>query len=264
MNIPRNVWYCVLLQKQLPKIGKPVFIKRLGTTLAISNQKRGLLVEDLEAREDRKLHYCIDHKFLWVWWGEKKATYPQTPWFSEWPDQKYFFGQSFYWQAHFTRVSENMLDLHHGPYAHSWVPGGPGKELKRYKVNFAPPKIRSSGVFETKNSQKLGQFFELSNYFPGLFLARPGNPRIWGMMINTPVDEASTWVVYGHFVKVPLMGRFLSYLLIKIEMLVLQLDDKKMVENCTPKIGKLTNQVLTPADQAIVHWYRLLNKHTPK
>jgi len=201
------------------------------------------------------------HGLIWVWFGEERQSYPDIPWFPDFPsDESSLYLRSFTWNAHFTRVTENMLDLHHGPFAHSKVSHDMSGGIEDYSAKFRDGTIRTNARLSRKKKAK-GYFFELSCHFPNVFLGRTGMKRIYGLMTATPIDEHSTWIVHGHFVDVPYIGKLCSHVLIALEQRLLAPDDRRIVESVTPSVGSLRNQIPGEPDTGITLWYREYERH---
>ncbi len=58
------------------------------------------------------------HGFIWIFWGDKRDTYPPIPWFDDLDESFHMTFAADHWNAHYSRVIENQLDVVHVPFIH--------------------------------------------------------------------------------------------------------------------------------------------------
>ncbi len=195
---------------------------------------------------------------IWIWWGETQSVYPEIPWFKELPtDTKYLATNSLTWEAHFTRVIENTLDLAHLPFAHGKIPYWPGPRLKNFYCEKQKNKIinKVDIVSTSKISWKKRQPFELSIALPNVIMGLAGHKRLSGFATATPIDDKTTWMGGGHFCTIPLVGKLMAWLLVRFEALFFFPDDALIAKGTRPIKGPIDSNMLVTEDKAIILWY---------
>jgi len=59
------------------------------------------------------------HGFIWIWWGQNPPADLAHPPFFDNLDESFYYGSSIDpWEAHYSRVVENQLDVAHLPFVH--------------------------------------------------------------------------------------------------------------------------------------------------
>lgn len=142
-----------------------------------------------------------DKGFVWLWWGERRASYPAVPWFDEIPsDPRQTISKEEVWPFNYARLCENHMDAHHWAYVHRNVMVGVGEHLSEFHVDVSDDEteIRTWGKLhrgsKPESRAKKGWDFECHLKFPNLTLTRV-TPRYQAMVIQTPMDEQTSWVV---------------------------------------------------------------------
>ena len=71
-----------------------------------------------------------DHGFIWIWWGEDPPESLNPPRFLDGIDDSFSYGKAHDpWDAHYSRVIENQLDVVHLPFVHHNTIGRGGRTL---------------------------------------------------------------------------------------------------------------------------------------
>ncbi len=69
------------------------------------------------------------HGLVWLWWGEKRASYPKPPFFENLDDSFSWKTVKSLWATHYSRAIENQLDVAHVPFVHRSTIGRGGRTL---------------------------------------------------------------------------------------------------------------------------------------
>ena len=70
------------------------------------------------------------HDFIWIWWGNNPTAEVQPPHFFEDIDDSFCYSTILDpWEAHYSRVIENQLDVAHLPFVHHNTIGRGGRTL---------------------------------------------------------------------------------------------------------------------------------------
>jgi len=71
---------------------------------------------------------CERHGFVWLWWGARRETVPEPPYFPEFDDAGWRSTTSRVdWPVHYTRAIENQLDVAHLAIVHRTTIGRGGQ-----------------------------------------------------------------------------------------------------------------------------------------
>ena len=100
----------------------------------------------------------------------------------------------------------------------------------------------------------------LDLYFPGTLYLQFGE-AIFGTVCMCPVDEQRSWGYVSYHQGLctwPIVSRWLTRLLLWVEMRFVQVDDERMLLSTEPQevVGVRDNK-LVRADMAIALWYKL-------
>jgi phenylpropionate dioxygenase-like ring-hydroxylating dioxygenase large terminal subunit len=108
-----------------------------------------------------------DHGFIWIWWGAELLEDLKPPRFFDDLDDSFSYGRAYDpWDAHYSRVIENQLDVVHLPFVHHDTIGRGGRTL----VDEPPgSRLASDLVLSPESSPCL----QRSHLAVGLFLHHP-------------------------------------------------------------------------------------------
>ncbi len=240
--------------------GKCVLIPAMGRNGAITNAMRVNTYPTYEA-----------HGFIWLWWGQNAPADLQPPQFFDNLDDTFVHGSSRDpWNAHYSRVIENQLDVVHLPFVHGRTIGrgnrtvvdGPVVEWQGDKMLYTfvynrlddgnPPKRSSQMQPKPKTSQHLEFIFPnvWQNYI---------NDRIRVVAAFVPVDEEHTLLYlrfYQKFMTVPLLGKLIAQLAMPMNVFIAH-EDRRVVVTQQPKASGLKiGEVLIPCDLPIIEYRR--------
>ncbi len=207
------------------------------------------------------------HGYIYIWWGEAMAVYPELPWFDDLDEG---FTTSDYkdsWAAHYSRIIENHLDVFHLPFVHATTIGRGNKTIADGPLTVADGESMEiwvdnrvdDGETTARRASELpapNRPFFLKFKFPHLWMNRISDDmRI--TVFFTPVDEGNSVLYlryYQRFVKVPIL-RELVALLINWSSIIILNQDKRVVVTQQPKSSGLhTGEKLIPADKPIIEY----------
>jgi len=210
------------------------------------------------------------HDFIWIWWGEGPPENLQPPRFFDNIGEDFSYGQIYDpWDAHYSRVIENQLDVVHLPFVHHNTIGRGGRTLvdgplvewdgddKFYLYVFnrvddgtAPRKL--------EELSSAGWTFRLEFIFPNLWQNHlSSQARIVAAFV--PVDEAHT-ILYLRFYQNSLRIPFLRDLFNRLATpfnLIIAHQDRRVVTTQQPKpSGLRIGEKLIQGDRPIVEYRR--------
>ena len=221
------------------------------------------------------------HGYIYIWWGDPRPDYPPLPWFEEMDEG---FSTSDYqanWNANYSRVNENQLDVFHLPFVHATTIGRGEKTIADGPITVVDNESMEIWVCNRKDDGKTtarraselpapNRPFFLKFKFPHLWMNRISDDlRI--TVFFTPVDEDHCVLYlryYQRFIKVPLLRNFVANLINWFSIIILN-QDKRVVTTQLPKASGLhIGEILIPADKPIIEYRSiresLLEKSTRK
>jgi nitrite reductase/ring-hydroxylating ferredoxin subunit len=198
--------------------------------------------------------------FVWVWFGAARADLPELPWFDDLPASPR--GTALYhqvWPFHFTRIMEQMFDLHHAAFAHRTIGGGLlfGTRIDDVDADLRGDLIEFRGKLY-KEGKAEGQAFHITSRLSVACLRL--SDRLKGFVAVTPIDEARCWIVtrmFHDFTTIPGLSWLVSYLLLLSDFRLAQPQDKAILATQAPAIADLRANKLVSADRGVLLWHRL-------
>ncbi|MBN1876973.1 MAG: aromatic ring-hydroxylating dioxygenase subunit alpha [Anaerolineae bacterium] len=211
------------------------------------------------------------HGFIWIWWGEHPPADLQAPEFFD-DLEGMVYGQSIDpWDAHYSRVIENQLDVVHLPFVHYNTIGrgcrtlveGPGVEwihpnkFHVYVFNKAddgnPPRKPDEVPVPPTDRD-----FKLEFIFPNLWENHISKDvRVSAAFV--PVDESHTLLYlrfYQKFMAVPVLGKWIAQLAMPFNVRVAH-QDRRVVNTQEPKASALRGgEKLIQGDYPIIEYRR--------
>jgi len=211
------------------------------------------------------------HGYIWVWWGETLQGNPQPPTFFDNIDETFQHASAHDpWDAHYSRVIENQLDVVHLPFVHRHTIGrgnrtvvdGPlvewhgDKMLYTYVFNRVddgrPPRKPSDIRPEEARS------VHLEFIFPNLWQNYiSGDVRVVAAFV--PVDESHT-LLYLRFYQRFLRGHVFGKLAAKLAMpsnIYIAHEDRRIVVTHQPQpSGLKIGETLIQGDLPIIEYRR--------
>ncbi len=161
----------------------------------------------LPCREERGL--------VWLWHGDARADLPPIPWDdaldAELAPGRHAVDIEDQFDINYLRLMENSTDLFHVPFVHRrTIPVG--EVLEDFECTSDGVHVRVSGRMTDGKSR--GLVAAVHVVVPSLLIITAGKVRF--LAIATPIDEHNTWVFARYvqdYVRLPLIGGFLSWLL---------------------------------------------------
>lgn len=232
-----------------------------------------------------------DRAWIWIWWGEGKLSgrSPGEDRASEltqnarvsvpgekpeyFPDISRKFGSYTIrdaWNAHYSRVLENQLDVVHLPFVHHNTIGlgnrtvvdGPGIQWINNRMMYAYVFNRRDDGTPPKKPAEVPvpppQDFKLELIMPNLWENRISEGlRIVAAFV--PVDDKHTLLylrTYAGFLRIPLIGRLLGWLFGRMNRIIAH-QDRRVVQTQTPRPGSLkSGEQLIQGDLPIIEYRR--------
>lgn len=212
--------------------------------------------KDAQVPERFHVHSCPTHEahgFIWIWWGEKPQDELPAPDFFDDIDQTFSYGSIVDpWDAHYSRVIENQLDVLHLPFVHENTIGRGGRtvvdgpvvewvtEDRFYvyvfnRVDDGKPPIKPHELTPPEDE------FHLEFIFPNLWQNHISD-RTRVVAAFVPVDEQHTLLYlrfYQSFFRVPLMRDVFNRMAMPFNRFVAH-QDRRVVETQRPRSSALT------------------------
>jgi phenylpropionate dioxygenase-like ring-hydroxylating dioxygenase large terminal subunit len=211
------------------------------------------------------------HGFIWIWWGEEPPQDLQPPRFFADIDDSFSYGRVYDpWDAHYSRVIENQLDVAHLPFVHYNTIGrgnrtlvdGPvvqwvGEDMFYFYVynrvdDGKPPRKPEEIAPDPARDFRLGFIFPnlWQNYISD-------NARVLAAFV--PVDDEHTILYlrfYQRFVRMPLLRDLFNWLAMPGNRYIAH-QDRRVVITQWPKPSALRmGEQLIQADRPIVEYRR--------
>lgn len=212
------------------------------------------------------------HGFIWVWWGQNPPEELPPPRFFDDVDDTFTYRTVYDpWDAHYTRVIENQLDVAHVPFLHYNTIGrgnrtlvdGPGLEwvdddlfyIYAYnRVDDGTPARRPSQVPVPDPTRE----YKLEFLFPNLWQNYiQADMRVIGAFV--PVDEEHTLLYLRYcqrFVTLPLLRDLVAWLAMPYNRYIAHQDRRIVVTHQPQASGLRIGERLIQADQPIIAYRR--------
>jgi phenylpropionate dioxygenase-like ring-hydroxylating dioxygenase large terminal subunit len=211
------------------------------------------------------------HGFIYLFWGEPREQYPPLPDFDYMRDPKLVYSTATdVWNAHYSRVIENQLDVVHVPFIHSSTIGRGNKTVvqgPRYEVEQLADGDDLLNIW-TMNEVDQGQVPLKPNDMPPMDKHPQLQfrfPNIWHNWIGdtfhlflgfVPIDGEHTklYLRTYHAVKTPLLRQVMNFFGDQSN-LVIERQDRRVVVTQRPfrsdlKIG----EKLIPGDGPVIEY----------
>lgn len=209
--------------------------------------------------------------FIWLWWGNPVPQDLPAPQFFDNLDETFYYGSARDpWNAHYSRVIENQLDVVHLPFIHRNTIGrgnrtlvnGPVVEWKGEKmlytyvfnrVDEGKPPLKPSEL-----SPKSATSVHLEFIFPNLW-QNYINEKVRIMAAFVPVDEDHTMLYlrfYQKFLPVPALGKLVAQLAMPANVYIAH-EDRRVVVTQQPKASGLKiGEILIQGDLPVIEYRR--------
>jgi phenylpropionate dioxygenase-like ring-hydroxylating dioxygenase large terminal subunit len=244
--------------------------ERSGRVVRIPANGRNSLVHERFRINSYPTHEA--HDLIWIWWGDNQPTVLRPPRFFDDIDEDFSYAKTYdHWQAHYSRVIENQLDVAHLPFVHHNTIGrggltlvdGPGMEWVSEDMFFVyfynrlddstPPRKPEEVPVPDPNKD-----FKLEFIFPNLWQNHISEKmRILAAFV--PVDGENTLLYlrfYQKFVGAPLIHQLINRLTMPFNLLIAH-QDRRVVVTQRPKASRLQiGEQLIQADRPIIEYRR--------
>jgi phenylpropionate dioxygenase-like ring-hydroxylating dioxygenase large terminal subunit len=211
------------------------------------------------------------HGFIWIWWGEDPPENLESPRFFDDIDESFSYGKVYDpWDAHYSRVIENQLDVAHLPFVHYNTIGRGNRTLvdgpvvqwvdddmfyfyvyNRLDDGTPPRKPEEITPDPTRD-------FRLGFIFPNLwqnYIAEDG--RVLAAFV--PVDDEHTLLYlrfYQRFLRVPLLRDLVNWLAMPFNRRIAHQDRRVVVTQRPKPSGLRVGEQLIQADRPIIAYRR--------
>jgi len=205
---------------------------------------------------------------IWIWWGADPPANLEPPTFFDDLSERFSYGKVYDpWDAHYSRVIENQLDVAHLPFVHENTIGRGGRTLvdgpvvdwvddDRFyvyvfnRVDDGTPPRRPDELTKPDGD------FHLEFIFPNLWQNHIStDTRVVAAFV--PVDEAHTLLYlrfYQSVVRIPVLRDVFNRLAMPFNRYIAH-QDRRVVETQRPKPSGLTiSEKLTQGDRPIVEY----------
>jgi phenylpropionate dioxygenase-like ring-hydroxylating dioxygenase large terminal subunit len=216
------------------------------------------------------------HGFIWIWWGEHPDPDLPSPLFFDDLDDDFIYGKAYDpWDAHYSRVIENQLDVVHLPFVHYNTIGrgcrtlveGPGVEWvdeNRFNV-YVYNKVDDASTPRTPQEVPIpnpDNDFKLEFIMPNLWQNRISE-KVRVVAAFVPVDGEHTLLYlrfYQKFIRFGLLGRWVAQMAMPFNLVVAH-QDRRVVVTQEPKASGLKiGEKLIQGDRPIVEYRRRRNE----
>ena len=211
------------------------------------------------------------HGYIWVWWGQNPPADLEPPLFFEDIDDTFYHASAHDpWDAHYSRVIENQLDVVHLPFIHRKTIGRGGRTLVDGPlVEWRGDKMLYTYVFNRHDdgtpprkpselSPKSATSVHLEFIMPNLW-QNYISPDVRIVAAFVPVDETHTLLYlrfYQRFLRLPGLGNLVAKLAMPFNLRVAH-EDRRVVVTHQPQISGLKiGEALIQGDLPIIEYRR--------
>ena len=209
------------------------------------------------------------HGLIWLWWGDSKPD--GIPDFFTDIDDTFYYGSAHDpWDAFYSRVIENQLDVIHLPFVHRHTIGrgnrtlvdGPLVEWKNDRMIYTYVFNRVDDGTLPRKPKELTPKSATSVHLEFIF------PNLWQNFINekvrvlaafVPVDNDHTILYlrfYQKFLPVPILGKMVANLAMPVNVYIAH-EDRRIVITQQPKISGLKiGETLLQGDLPVIEYRR--------
>jgi phenylpropionate dioxygenase-like ring-hydroxylating dioxygenase large terminal subunit len=276
----RDQWYVVLESNEVD--AHPLGVTRMGEKMVFWRDQAGKVCAAVDRCPHRGVALsagmienehlrCPFHGFIWIWWGIPAPEELPAPEFFDTLDETFFYGSAHDpWEAHYSRVIENQLDVVHLPFIHRNTIGrgnrtlvdGPVVEWKGDKMLYTYVFNRVDDGTPARKTSELSPKSATSVHLEFIF------PNLWQNYISdkvrivaafVPVDEEHTILYlrfYQNFMRLPLLGQLVARLAMPSNVYIAH-EDRRVVITQQPKASGLKiGEILIQGDLPIIEYRR--------
>jgi phenylpropionate dioxygenase-like ring-hydroxylating dioxygenase large terminal subunit len=209
--------------------------------------------------------------FIWIWWGNPAPANLPAPEFFENLDETFHYSSAHDpWDAHYSRVIENQLDVVHLPFIHAKTIGrgnrtlvdGPVVEWKGDRMLYTYVFNRVDDGTPPHKPSELSPKAATSVHLEFIL------PNLWQNFISekvrilaafVPVDEEHTLLYlrfYQKFMRLPVLGDLFARLAMPSNIYIAH-EDRRVVITQQPKASGLKiGEILIQGDLPIIEYRR--------
>jgi phenylpropionate dioxygenase-like ring-hydroxylating dioxygenase large terminal subunit len=213
------------------------------------------------------------HGFIYLWWGDPREEYPPLPDFDYMRDPKMVYSTAIdVWNAHYSRVIENQLDVVHVPFVHYNTIGRGNKTVvqgPRYEVKESPNGDDLLNIW-TNNEVDRGQIPLKPNDIP------PSDrhpqlqfqfPNLWHNWIGdtfhlflgfVPIDGEHTklYLRTYHSVKTPILRQVMNFFGDQSNLFIERQDRRVVITQRPFRSDLRIGEKLIPGDAPVIEYRR--------
>ncbi len=239
--------------------GRCTFIPANGLA---SDPPRAMKVKTFPAREA--------HGYIYIWWGEERAEYPDLPWFEDLDASFSTVEMKDHWAVHYSRAIENQLDVFHLPFVHNTTIGRGGRTVSDGPVIVVEDKLMQIWVYnradDGNTTARRGSTLPPPNREPFLKFMFP---HFWMNRISddvritvcfTPIDEENCLLYlrsYQRFMRVPVLKNLVTWFFNPSNRVILNQDKRVVLTQDPIKSSLYMDEKLIPADKPIIEYRRI-------
>lgn len=212
------------------------------------------------------------HGFIWIWWGENPPADLNPPRFFEDLDESFSYGRAYDpWDAHYSRVIENQLDVVHLPFVHYNTIGRGNRTLvdgpivqwvdeERFcfyvynRVDDGTPPRRPDDMSPPDPEHD----FRLCFIFPNLWQNYISDD-VRVMAAFVPVDHEHTLLYlrfYQRFLRVPLLRDLVNALAMPLNIYIAHQDRRVVITQQPKPSSARSDEKLIQGDRPIIEYRR--------
>jgi phenylpropionate dioxygenase-like ring-hydroxylating dioxygenase large terminal subunit len=211
------------------------------------------------------------HGLIWIWWGNPAPeTHPEPEFFDNLDEAFSYASARDHWDAHYSRVIENQLDVVHLPFIHKKTIGrgnrtvvdGPVVEWKGDRMLYTyvfnriddgtPP--RKPGSLSSKSATSVHLEFIFPNLWQNYI-----SPEVRILAAFVPVDDEHTLLYlrfYQKFMRLPVLGKLVARLAMPSNLYIAH-EDRRVVITQQPKTSGLKiGEILVQGDLPVIEYRR--------
>jgi phenylpropionate dioxygenase-like ring-hydroxylating dioxygenase large terminal subunit len=209
------------------------------------------------------------HGLIWIWWGEGEPD-ADAMFFDNIDDSFVYASVRDSWEAHYSRVIENQLDVVHLPFVHRNSIGrgnrtlvdGPLVRWKGDRMLYThvfnrvddgtPP--RKPGDIELSEARSVHLELILPNLWQNYISE---NVRIVAAFVQVDDDHTVLYLrFYQRFLRLPVLGRLVARLAMPFNLHVAH-EDRRVVQTQVPKASGLKiGEIMIQGDLPVIEYRR--------
>jgi phenylpropionate dioxygenase-like ring-hydroxylating dioxygenase large terminal subunit len=211
------------------------------------------------------------HGFIYLWWGEPRDEYPPLPDFDFMRNPKFVYSTATdVWNAHYSRVIENQLDVVHVPFVHTSTIGRGNKTVVQGPRYEQEQLADGDGILNiwTRNEVDQGQIPLKPNDMPPVDKHPQLQfrfPNLWHNWIGdtfhlflgfVPIDGEHTklYLRTYHAVKTPILRQVMNFFGNQSNLLIERQDRRVVVTQRPFRSDLKIGEKLIPGDGPVIEY----------